>query len=278
MRARELHSGIVAYKFGPNEQCLRRCRAIVPLLLTEADKVVDKGVTVAVLDMPMMPMLMGWWQFTNRTAKAVVRLYDDGFSVEAAPLMRNLIGHAYAMNWLVDNGWPALRAIRAYSDEHRTKLANNVNATWNLLDPVTVETAPLEFEDEADKKLHKRLLGELANFGNLATAYGTPEIYPVYRHHSALSHTTAYTANPFVVEKDGKLYFATEPQDAEVLVERLWIPVALLQAANAISPYIEGHPMRKTIEKAMNDLGLPTEILNLKRGAARVATALSEDT
>ncbi|MFB8415512.1 DUF5677 domain-containing protein [Streptomyces albidoflavus] len=263
----------MTYKFGPNEQCLRRCRAVVPLLLAEADKVVGTGVTVAVRDMSMMPMLMGWWQFTNRTAKAVVRLYDDGFSVEAAPLMRNLIGHAYAMNWLVDNGWPALRAIRAYSDEHRIKLANNVNATWNLPDPVTVETAPLEFADEADEKLHKRLLGELSNFDNLAKAYGTPEIYPVYRHHSALSHTTAYTANPFVVEKDDMLYFATEPQDVEVIVERLWVPVALLQAANAISPYIEGHPMKKTIEKIMNDLGLPAEILNLKRGAIPVAAA-----
>ncbi|WP_406337680.1 DUF5677 domain-containing protein [Streptomyces sp. NBC_00649] len=257
----------MAYKFGPNEQCLKRCRRITPLLLAEGDKVVDKGVTVAVRDMPMMPMLMGWWQFTNRTAKAVVRLYDDGFSVEAAPLMRNLIGHAYAMNWLVDNGWPALRAIRAYSDEHRTKLATNVNNTWNLPDLVQVETATLAFEDEADERLHNKLLGELKNFDNLAKAYGTPEIYPVYRHHSALSHTTAYTADAFVVEKDDKLYFATEPQGADLIVERLWIPVALLQAANAISPYIEGHPMKKTIEKAMNDLGLPGEILNLKRGA-----------
>ncbi|MFD8963664.1 DUF5677 domain-containing protein [Streptomyces sp. NPDC059568] len=244
-----------------------------PPALTAADKVVENGVTVAVLDMPMMPMLMGWWQFTNRTAKAVVRLHDDGFSVEVAPLMRILIGHAYAMNWLVDNGWPALRAIRAYSDVHRVKLANNVNATWNLPDPVTVDTAPIEFKDEADEKLHKQLLGELSNFDNLAKAYGTPEIYPVYRHHSALSHTTAYTANPFVVERGDNLYFATALQDADLIIERLWVPVALLQAANAISTFIEGNPMKKTIQKAMNDLGLPVEILNLKRGAAPVATA-----
>ncbi|MFF0970170.1 hypothetical protein ACWDQO_36575 [Streptomyces sp. NPDC003703] len=76
-----------------------------------------------------------------------------------------------------------------------------------------------------------------------------------------------------MVEKDDMLYFATEPQGVEVIVERLWVPVALLQAANAISPYIEGHPMKKTIEKIMNDLGLPAEILNLKRGAIPVAAA-----
>lgn len=96
---------------------------------------------------------------------------------------------------------------------------------------------------------------------------------PVYRHHSALSHTTVYTANPFVFEKDDMLYFAMEPQDAEVIVERLWVPVALLQAVNANSPYIEGHPMKKTIEKVMNDLDLPAAILNLKRGTEPFPTS-----
>lgn len=42
--------------------------------------------TVAVRDMPMMPMLMGWWQVTNRTRRRpVVRLYDDGSAWRSRP-------------------------------------------------------------------------------------------------------------------------------------------------------------------------------------------------
>ncbi|MDI3407667.1 DUF5677 domain-containing protein [Streptomyces cavernicola] len=262
----------MAYKFGPNEQCLRRTRRIVPMILAAAEETVENGVEVAVADMPMMPMLMGWWQFTNRTAAALTRLYDDGFSVEAAPLMRNLIGHAYAMNWLVDNGWPALRAIRAYSEEHRRKLAANIDATWNLTEPTPeIPATPLEFTDGADEKLHRKLMGELTNFDTLVKAYGTPEIYPVYRHHSAFCHTTAATASAFVVEEEDRLYFTTTPE-GETVVEQIWIPVALLQAASAVSPYIKGHPMKRTIQKAMSDLGLPDTILNLKRGAVSTSS------
>ncbi|MET9423392.1 hypothetical protein ABZY06_22170 [Streptomyces sp. NPDC006540] len=66
---------------------------------------------------------------------------------------------------------------------------------------------------------------------------------------------------------DGKLKFTTEPKGGEagITAERLWIPVALLQAAAAISPLLVGNPMKPTIEKAMSDLGLPPTLLNLQR-------------
>ncbi|MFD4791792.1 hypothetical protein ACFWN1_33120, partial [Streptomyces sp. NPDC058459] len=59
----------------------------------------------------------------------------------------------------------------------------------------------------------------------------------------------------------------TEPKggEADITAERLWIPVALLQAAAAISPLLLGDPMKSTIDKAMNDLGLPHTLLNLQR-------------
>ncbi|WP_333744988.1 DUF5677 domain-containing protein [Streptomyces ardesiacus] len=61
---------------------------------------------------------MGWWQFANRTAQALLSLYDQGYTVEAAPLMRNLLGHSYAMNWLADSGEPAVMALTDYWNEH----------------------------------------------------------------------------------------------------------------------------------------------------------------
>ncbi|MFD3780281.1 DUF5677 domain-containing protein [Streptomyces sp. NPDC058612] len=258
----------MVYKFGPNEQCLRRCQAVIPVILRAADEVTNQGVRVPVEHQDVVRPLMGWWQFTNRTAKALVSLYDQGYTVEAAPLMRNLMGHAYAMNWLADTGVPAVVALSAYWNEHRRKLAKNVDATWNLPEPVPVAPAePLVFANAESERMHKKLLGELANFDTLVVAYGTPDVYPVYRHQSAYSHTTGATADAFLVVDDGKLKFTTEPKggEADITAERLWIPVALLQAAAAISPLLVGNPMKPTIDKALGDLGLPRTLLNLQR-------------
>ncbi|MFD5124147.1 DUF5677 domain-containing protein [Streptomyces sp. NPDC058385] len=258
----------MVYKFGPNEPCLRRCGAIVPVILRTAEEVTLQGVRVLAEDQGVVRPLMGWWQFTNRTAKALVSLYSQGYTVEAAPLMRNLIGHAYAMNWLADNGEPAVVALTEYWHDHRRKLAKNVNATWNLPEPTPVPSAePLVFANDESERIHKKLFGELKNFDTMVTAYGTADVYPVYRHQSAYSHTTGATADAFLIVDDGKLKFTTEPKggEADITAERLWIPVALLQAAAAISPLLLGNPMKSTIDKAMSDLGLPSTLLNLRR-------------
>lgn len=90
---------------------------------------------------------------------------------------------------------------------------------------------------------------ELANFDTLVVAYGTPDVYPVYRHQSAYSHTTG----AFLIFDDGKPKFTTEPKggESDIIAEPLWIPVALLQAAAAISPLLVGSPMKPTIDEAL---------------------------
>jgi hypothetical protein len=258
----------MVYKFGPNERCLRRCRAVVPVILRAAEQVTSQGVRVLFEHQDVVRPLMGWWQFTNRTAQALVSLYDQGYTVEAAPLMRNLLGHSYAMNWLADSGEPAVVALTAYWNEHRRKLAQNVNETWNLPEPAPAPSeAPIVFANPESEQIHRRLVGELKNFDTMVKAYGTADVYPVYRHQSAYSHTTGATADAFLIVDDGKLKFTTEPKggEADITAERLWVPVALLQAAAAISPLLVGNPMKPTIEKAMSDLGLPPTLLNLQR-------------
>ncbi|MDQ1051722.1 hypothetical protein QFZ76_009958 [Streptomyces sp. V4I2] len=258
----------MVYKFGPNEQCLRRCRAVIPVILQAAEKVTVQGVRVPSERQTVVYPLMGWWQFTNRTAQALVSLYDQGYTIEAAPLMRNLMGHAYAMNWLADSGEPAVVALAEYWRQHKRKLARNVNETWNLPEPVTPSASdPPVFANHESEQIHKKLMGEIEKFDNMVKAYGTADVYPVYRHQSAYSHTTAATADAFLIMDEGKLKFTTEPKggEADIIMERLWVPVALLQAAAAISPLLAGNPMKSTIDKAMRDLGLPHTLLNLQR-------------
>ena len=42
--------------------------------------------------------------FGHASAEAALLLYAHGFTVEAAPVVRNVVNHAYALHWLVDNG------------------------------------------------------------------------------------------------------------------------------------------------------------------------------
>ncbi|MBL1087277.1 hypothetical protein JK359_35865 [Streptomyces actinomycinicus] len=123
------------------------------------------------------------------------------------------------------------------------------------------------FANDESEQIHKRLTGELENFDNMVKAYGTADVYPVYRHQSAYSHTTGATADAFLITDEGRLKLTTEPKggEADITVERLWIPVALLQAAAAISPLLVGNPMKSTIDRAMRDLGLPDMLLHLRR-------------
>ncbi|WP_307679857.1 DUF5677 domain-containing protein [Streptomyces sp. V4I2] len=238
------------------------------MILQAAEKVTVQGVRVPSERQTVVYPLMGWWQFTNRTAQALVSLYDQGYTIEAAPLMRNLMGHAYAMNWLADSGEPAVVALAEYWRQHKRKLARNVNETWNLPEPVTPSASdPPVFANHESEQIHKKLMGEIEKFDNMVKAYGTADVYPVYRHQSAYSHTTAATADAFLIMDEGKLKFTTEPKggEADIIMERLWVPVALLQAAAAISPLLAGNPMKSTIDKAMRDLGLPHTLLNLQR-------------
>ncbi|MFE7356145.1 hypothetical protein ACFU8Q_23875 [Streptomyces sp. NPDC057543] len=125
----------------------------------------------------------------------------------------------------------------------------------------------LVFANNESERIHKRLLGELQNFDNLVKAYGTADVYPVYRHQSTYSPTTGATSDAFLITNEGKLKFTTEPKGGEgdITAERLWIRVALLQAAAAISPLLAGNPMKPVIDKAMGDLDLPYTLLSLQR-------------
>ncbi|MFP1628853.1 DUF5677 domain-containing protein [Streptomyces sp. 5K101] len=258
----------MTYAFRPDKRTAKRARAITPNLIQAAADAVNDGVEIPVEHIEVFPTMLGWWRFANRTAEGMLLLFDNGFSVEAMPMMRNLIGHAYAMHWLLDNGTDGMRALRAYTEENQRKLANDMNDFWKLAEPVNADVTPVVFADAADEKLHKKLVGELDNFQNLLIAYGTPAMYPVYRHHSSYAHTTAHTASAYISERDGKLgYHSTAQHDT--VSDVVWVPVALIQAAKAISPLIKGDPMRKVVENAVRDLGVPDDMFTFQRVAKK---------
>lgn len=250
------------YQFGDNKQTVKRARAITTKLIGEANKIAQDTQDLEVLreHEQVFPILFGWWRFATRTAEAVFYMDQGGFRVEAAPLMRNLIGHTYASIWLADNGIPALQALQDYTIEERNKLLREMRThNWKAVEGMPDEPPPIfDFEDEEEEKRHKTLRGEIKNFSNLVTAYGTPAMYQVYRHLSGYCHTTITTAMSYLHQsEDGILFLRDVPADSGSKPDIIWTPVCLIQAGNAISPMIAGDPLCKVLDTAARDLGLP---------------------
>ncbi|MFK0279889.1 DUF5677 domain-containing protein [Streptomyces sp. NPDC090499] len=239
-------------------------RAILPKLIAGANEAITvQSLPSTEVSTSLFAVLAGWWRFTNRTAEALIALYDAGFTVEAAPLMRNLVNHAYAINWLADNGEDGYKALVDESYESRRKLRNNLQAlNWQLPDTVDIGEAPdFGHTTEEEEKRHKRLRGELSNFENMVKAYGTPMMYPVYRNLSSFSHTTDLTAAAFASFDDEQRVTVYGNGRHDRLADFCWMPVPLLQAASVMSPLLKGNPMKKQISQACRDLGLPDDLV-----------------
>ncbi|MFJ2095041.1 DUF5677 domain-containing protein [Streptomyces sp. NPDC087901] len=105
-----------------------------------------------------------------RTSEAVLLLIEQGFTIEAAPLVRNIFNHAYAEHWLADNGDPAVDALVARGDEERERLCKKLEATgWpqaaefrSAMNRAAERPAPVR--SEAEQKLHAKLKHELKVF------------------------------------------------------------------------------------------------------------------
>lgn len=257
----------MTFAYKTDEKTAKRVRAIVPRLTAGAtDALRVQKLESAEISMSVFSVLAGWWRFVNRTADAMLALYDQGFTVEATPLMRNLVGHAYAINWLADHDEAGYRALMAQSHTSRKKLLENIEQVgWNLPEDVELEAPAFEFATPEEEKEHDRRVGELRNFQNMVTAYGSPMLYPVYRNLSAYAHTTDLTASAFVSQVNENRVVLHETSREDRLADLCWMPVPLLQAASVMSPLLQGDPMRKLIREASRDLGLPEDMRPQRR-------------
>jgi hypothetical protein len=254
----------MTYAYRADEKTAKRVRAILPKLIAGADEALNvRSLASDEMSNSVFAVLAGWWRFTNRTADALLNLYAAGFTVEAAPMLRNLVGHAYAINWMADNGEDAYKALIAESYESRRKLRDDLQAMeWELPENVDIGEAPdFDFASEEEKKRHARLVGELRNFNNMVRAYGTPQMYPVYRNLSSFSHTTDLTAAAFAEFDDEQRVTVHYVSRHDRLSDLCWMPIPLLQAASVMSPLLKGNPMKKQISEACRDLGLPEDLV-----------------
>lgn len=256
----------MTFAFSDDAPTAERARAVTDRLLDRFDAVAGAsgGVSVAVQHAEIFPVLYGWWRFATRTARALRVLDRAGFTVEAYALLRNLILHVHGMAWLVDAGTAGLRALEEDTYIQRTKLLNEATAqNWNAVRDASAPSAPdLQFADEADRKLHRTLLGQLQHDGNLFPALAAADMYTVYRLLSGYAHFSAHSANAFLHrDADGTARLRLLAPDGDDSYARpIWTAVSLLHAGAIISPLLDGDPLRGDLECAAHELGLPLDL------------------
>ncbi|MFJ1709569.1 DUF5677 domain-containing protein [Kitasatospora sp. NPDC088346] len=206
----------------------------------------------------------GWWRFACRSAELVLLGDESGFSVELAPVVRGVFNHIYAVNWLVSNGELAFDAVVAHAGEEDEKLIKKLESTaWPQAakyradrDQALAKAGPLPVRTPAEEALLKQYQHEVKNFHDQLDRYGSVELYPVYSHLSSFSHTTTATAGAYIQELSDGTQQLLQKAQVEGHAYVVHVAVLLLQGAEALSPLIDGDPLRASIEKARQDLGV----------------------
>lgn len=234
-------------------------REVARRLLAAAEEAIADGVEVPAEYMRVFPAAYSWWRFICRSAEAVLLLSERGFAVEAAPVLRNVFSHAYALHWLVDNGNAAVDALIAAGIDDAESMCKKLEHTgW----PIAAEYRRLLDERKAslsapaDTALHRKLKHESSNVYDMFDRYGSAEVYPVYSHLSSLSHTSIETANAYLEWlDDGTLQIRREAGGLGHAAHAQ-LAIALLQAAHVMNPLLVGNPLQASINQATADLGL----------------------
>ncbi|WP_261556254.1 DUF5677 domain-containing protein [Frankia tisae] len=247
----------------PNEETATQARATASRLIEVADALVAYGLDVPAENRQAFQHVYGWWRLVTRTAAEVLLVTERGFAApEVAPLLRNILNHAYAIHWLVDNGEPAIAAVISCDNVRQTKMVDKLESTgWAIAAEYRAQLAlrapePARTADE--QKRHQKLVGEIANVENLFKVYGSGDVYPVYAHLSSMSHTSINTASAYLSRRnDGSIEYLSEPvKDSPAYAEIIQLAVALIQAGLAVSPLLAGNPMSSALDNAISDLGM----------------------
>ncbi|WP_446039044.1 DUF5677 domain-containing protein [Streptomyces sp. SID1121] len=252
-------------EFADDQKTAERARAAALLLLEAGDRLVASRLSFPVRNYKVVLGVYSWWRLVNRTSSAVLMLVDNGYAApEVAPLMRNIFNHAYAIDWLVDNGEAAVDALVSVGADEREKLQGWLDRTgWSIAAQYRAEidahTAanPEPARDAAGELRHKRLKDELGNFAILLERYGSADIYPVYKHLSGMSHTSVQTASAYLAQdaSSGDVQIRSVAVDLGY-ADVIQLTIALLQAAHVFSPLLDGDPLRPAVDQALADLGL----------------------
>ncbi|TKA00111.1 DUF5677 domain-containing protein [Actinacidiphila oryziradicis] len=256
--------------FTVTDETAARARGAAEHLIEAGDQAIAEGLKFPQANYKVVLGAYGWWRLVNRASLGVLTLIDRGFTApEVAPLMRNIFNHAYALNWLVDNGEAAVDAVMSAGATSREKLLKKLERTgWAIaaqygqtLDQQAAEPT----RTAAEQSLHDKLVHEIGHVHDLLDRYGVPDLYPVYSHLSSLSHTSVDTASAYLAElDDGTVQIRATAADLGP-ADVFQLAISLIQAGRVFSPLLDGDPLKAALDTAISDIGVDTQSLLPRR-------------
>lgn len=247
-------------------------RAVAARLLEAANATIADGVRVPSENALIFSAVYSWWWLVCRTSRLVLRATEPGeefgYTSEVAPLVRNVFNHAFAIHWLVDAGEPEVEALVVKGDEDRRKLIERMaDKDWPDADNALKDLERYEAQHpprartQPEQRVFKKLRHEIGEFYSMLECYGSDDLYPLYSHLSALLHTSIDTANLYLQPMPDGSYKLRTTAVGIGHAYVIHMAIALLQAAEVVSPLVDGDPMRSAIEQATADLRVEGDLL-----------------
>jgi Family of unknown function (DUF5677) len=238
-----------------NDETADRARQVISRLVRLFDQIVNTSIRANSDTETLFPLAFGWWARITRTSEAVARLYAGGFGNESAPLVRNIMQHTLALQWLIEGGEPALEAVYDYQESSFGNLIESARqAKW---EPPPGIRAPLP---PAQKDA---LFNQIKYFERMCALYEKQAggMYALFRILSAYSHPTYHSASA---------YYKYDPESEKAtLTNRSVVPgyryiiqcaISLIHAGVSINGLLSDDPLLTELEWAANYLGITLEL------------------
>jgi hypothetical protein len=245
---------------------VQRAREVIQKLATAPDDLLNREDQVRFDAAPAVARsAWSWWNLISDSARIFLAEEAEGRGPVVAPIARNLLNHAVALEWLVKGGANAIRALDAYSDEKLLSFINQANES--------LRNVRVDFPDEPQlrRNVEQRdkdrdtavttLTNQITNVCALMAAAGKPRLYLWYRRLSSFSHTSRDTASMYVLSDDQRHTLLREPRQRDSN-DVVWTAGLLIEAGRAIDSILTGQPLSQRLSWATNHLDLPPDTMS----------------
>lgn len=193
----------------------------------------------------------GWWMRILRTAEGVSTMHEVGLSQEASPLLRTIIHHAGAMEWLRQRPDEVLEALKRELARRRQSLGEKARARdWDLKGVIL---GPPPRGNKPDG------LRYLDRFEKLCDHIGLPNLYMAYLVESAYAHASSSSADMYVdLDERGqtRLRDSTSASGVPLKVTAMFAAAA----TNTLGAFVEDERLTKTAEAIGERLDVPVTL------------------
>lgn len=238
--------------FADDEATAKRARDVIHQLVTVFDRLSGAEIlTVREPTQDLIPVVFGWWARINRSSEAVALLYDNGLVHEGAPIVRSIMQHTMAMQWLIDTGGLALEAVYEYGEDHLRNLVDSVEkAGWQLPEKIAAPPRPAE---------KNNLINELKNFEQMCQRYEYG-MHTLFRVLSAYSHPTDRSAVAYYYQQSGEPAKLSGHSVLEPYRYIIQTAISLVQSGLCVDRLLDGGPLGSDLRTAAGHLGIPLEL------------------